>query len=56
MIQKFNSVSVEGKEHFSNELIVNDEEKLISELNSAKELDVEFVVMSIMEDPNKEIK
>ncbi len=56
VIQKFNSVSVEGKEHFSNELIVNDEEKLIRELNSAKELDVEFLVMSIIEDPNKEIK
>jgi len=56
IIQKHDSISVEGKEHFSNELVRSDESKLIKELNSAKELEVDFVVMSVIDNPIEEIK
>ena len=56
MIQRYNSISVEGKEHFTNDLINFDENKLKKELNSAKDLDVDFVVMSVIENPTSEIK
>lgn len=56
MIQKFNSLSVEGKEHFTNDLIVDDQTKLNMEIESATKLGVEFIVMSIVDEPVKEIK
>jgi pyruvate kinase len=56
MIQRYNSISVEGKEHFSNDLVNVDENKLMKELNSAKDLDVDFVVMSVIDNPIVEIK
>jgi pyruvate kinase len=55
-LQKYNSLSVEGKEHFTNELIMNNVSKLNREIESAIELGVEFIVMSLIEDPIKEIK
>lgn len=55
-IQKNNAISVESKEHFSSGLIVNDLEKLTSELKESVDLGVEYIVMSIIEDPVNEIK
>lgn len=56
LIQKNDSLSVEGKEHFINDLIINDKEKLKQELVSAINLEVEYIVISIIETPVKEIK
>jgi pyruvate kinase len=55
-IQIFNSLSVEGKEHFTNNLIINDKLKLQWEIEYAIKLEVEFIVMSILENSIKEIK
>jgi pyruvate kinase len=55
-IQKFNSLSVEGKEHFSNNLISTSEDKLTQELELYVKLGVQYVVMSIIDDPVYEIK
>lgn len=55
-IQKFNSVSVEAKEHFTNDLIYNDVGKLNREIESAVKLKVEFLVISIKEQPQVEIQ
>jgi pyruvate kinase len=56
LIQKNNSLSVEGKEHFSNNLISVEPSKLKKEVQSAVELGVEFLVMSVIDNPVNEIK
>jgi len=55
-IQKFNSLSVEGKEHFINELNVTDTKKLNKEIELAINLGVEFIVMGLIKDSINEIK
>jgi pyruvate kinase len=54
-IQKYNSLSFEGKEHFSNDLVISDKDKLINEIDEACRLGAEFLVMSIIDDPVAEI-
>ena len=55
-IQKFNSLSVEGKEHFSNDLIIIDKNKLDNEIIDAINQGVEFIIISVIDDPISEIK
>jgi pyruvate kinase len=55
-ISKYNSLSIEGKEHFSNELVFTNIDKLSREIEGACKLGVEFIVMSIIDDPITEIK
>jgi pyruvate kinase len=54
-IQRYNSLSVEGKEHFSNDLVVSNKDKLVSEIEAACKLGVEFLVISIIDNPVAEI-
>ncbi len=56
LLQKYNSISFEAKEHFSNELIVTDKDKLMMEIESAVKQGVEFIIMSVIDDPVKEIR
>lgn len=48
--------SVEGKDHFLHDLIQNDEKKLIEEVSETMELDFDYLVMSTICDPIKEIE
>ncbi len=56
VLQKFNSISFEAKEHFSNELIEIDNNKLINEIESAINQGVEFITMSVIDNPVVEIR
>jgi pyruvate kinase len=56
VLQRYNSISFEAKEHFSNDLIVTDKNKLMNEIQSAVMQGVEFVVMSVIDNPVAEIR
>lgn len=51
-----NTFSVEGKDHFLSSLIEIDENNLTDELFDAINLNVDFIVISIINEPNKEIE
>lgn len=50
------SFSVEAKDHFLSDLIENDENKLLKELRDSINLGIDFVIVSILTDPNKELE
>jgi len=56
IIQRNSLVSVEGKEHFKEKLIEDNKDKLTNELNMAIKLDVEYIVVSIIDNPVEELK
>jgi hypothetical protein len=56
IVKNGSNFSVEGKDHFLNDLIHNDENKLIEEVKETIELDFDFLVMSTISDPVMEIE
>lgn len=50
------SFSVESKDHFLSNLIENDENKLLKELKDSIDLQVDFIVMSVIKQPKQEIE
>lgn len=55
-IQQHNPISVEAKDHFACDLISDDPSKLRRELETAVRLGVEFIVISVLNEPVQEIK
>jgi pyruvate kinase len=55
-LQRFNSISLEGKEHFSNDFIIIDNNKLLKEIEAAVKQGVEFIIMSVIDNPVEEIR
>jgi hypothetical protein len=55
-VKERNSFSVERKDHFLSELILTQESKLYEELIDAVDLKVDYIVISIISEPNKEIE
>lgn len=55
-VKERNSFSVERKDHFLSELILTQESKLYEELIDSVDLKVDYIVISIISEPNKEIE
>ena len=51
-----NSFSVERKDHFLSELVTTEQRKLYEELIDAVNLKVDYIVISIISEPNMEIE